>query len=167
MSFSSLTLYLLPSPTIHALHTPIASLWFILQIPPLCVSTADPFLLLPAACPCLAAWPGLREKDKAGISPWLARQDEGCPLREQGEAPSMCVLLALHGAAWSLILSCSTVVTLMSECLVSAWKLGEFCSLKCSLLTSPYLLGHDLVTYSGLDPLSCSPDFPLALDTLS
>lgn len=81
----------------------------------------------------------------------------------------MCVLPALDGAAWSLVLSRSTVVTLMSECLVSAWKLGEFCSLKCCLLTSLHLLGHDLVTYSGLDPLSYSPspDFPLALDTLS
>lgn len=81
----------------------------------------------------------------------------------------MCVPPALDGAASSLLLSCSTVVTLMSDYFVSAWKLDEGCSLKCSLLTPPHLLGHDLVTYSALDPLSCShsPDFPLALDTLS
>lgn len=64
-------------------------------------------------------------------------QGGGCPLREQGEAPSMCVLLALDGAASSPVLSCSMVVTLMSEHFVSAWKLDEVCSLKCCLLTSP------------------------------
>lgn len=79
--------------------------------------------------------------------------------------PSVCVPPALDRAASSLLLSCSTVVTLMSDYFVSAWKLDEGGSLKCCLLTSPYLLGHDLVTYSALDPLSRShsPDFPLAL----
>lgn len=116
-----------------------------------------------------AGWPGLREKDRAWdqldsplLQPWPARRGGGCPLREQGETPSMCVPPALDGAALSLVLSCSTVVTLMSEYFVSAWKLDEVSSLKCCLLTSPYLLGHDLVTYSGLDLLSYShsPDFP-------
>lgn len=88
-----------------------------------------------------AGCPGLREKDRVWdqldsplLQPWPARQGGGCPLREQGETPSMCVLLALDGAASSPILSCSTVVTLMSEHFVSAWKLDEVCSLNCCLL---------------------------------
>lgn len=72
-----------------------------------------------------------------------------CPLAEQGETPSAYVPLALDGAAPALVLSCSMVVTSVSECFVSAWEPGKVRRPEFCLLMSPYLPGHGLVPCSG------------------
>lgn len=95
------------SPTLPHYSCSAHSYRFPLVYPPnsslMCVSSADCFWLLLSVCPCSlgaasrAGWPCLGEKNRAWdqqdsplLQPCPAGRGGGCPLREQGETPSVC-----------------------------------------------------------------------------